>query len=64
VITSEQDTELRSIARDTYKKVCIGRPHMPHPDSDEGQRKIERLYDIARRAVSGRKNARPPSAAW
>jgi len=44
------DRELRELARGTYKKVCIGRPHMPHPDSDEGRRKIDRLYDILCRA--------------
>lgn len=38
--------ELRQIARDTYKKARINRPHMPDPDSDEGQRKIDRLFDI------------------
>lgn len=43
---TETETELRELARETYKKVCIGRPHMPHPDTDEGQRKIDRLFDI------------------
>lgn len=52
-MTAEQDAELRRIARETYNKVCIGRPHMPHPDSDEGQRKIDRLYDICRSALPG-----------
>lgn len=47
-MTPDQEAELRVIARETYKKACIGRPHMPHPDSDEGQRKIDRLFDIVR----------------
>lgn len=45
-MTPEQTTELRAIARETYKNTMIGRPHMPDPDSDEGQRKIDRLFDI------------------
>lgn len=40
------ELELRGIAREQYAKVRVGRPHMPHPDSDEGQRKIDRLFDI------------------
>jgi hypothetical protein len=46
IVTPEQEAELRTIARDTYKKARIRRPHLPDPDSDEGQRKIERLFDI------------------
>lgn len=42
----EKEAELRAIARETYKTTMIGRPHMPDPDSDEGQRKIDRLFDI------------------
>lgn len=45
-MTPELQTELRQMARDTYKKVRLGKPHMPDPDSDEGQRKIDRLFDI------------------
>lgn len=51
-MTKEQEADLRALARETYKKACIGRPHMPHPDSDEGQRKIDRLYDIARKHLA------------
>jgi hypothetical protein len=40
------EAQLRQIAREEYAKVRIGRPHMPDPDSDEGQRKIDRLFDI------------------
>lgn len=42
----DQETELHKIARETYVKTRIGRPHMPSPDSVEGQRKIDRLFDI------------------
>lgn len=45
-LTPATETELRGIAREEYTKVRVGRPHMPHPDSDEGQRKIDRLFDI------------------
>lgn len=41
-----KEAELRKLARDTYIKTRTGRGHMPHPDSDEGQRKIDRLFDI------------------
>lgn len=50
-MTPEQETELRALARDTYTKTMIGRRHMPDPDSDEGQRKIDRLYDILAKAL-------------
>lgn len=53
-MTAEQETEMRALARETYKKVCVGRPHMPHPDSDEGQRKIDRLYDICWAALAAK----------
>lgn len=42
----QQESELRTIARETYIKTRIGLPHMPDPDTDEGQRKIDRLFDI------------------
>jgi hypothetical protein len=42
----EIEAECRHLARETYKKTRIGRSYMPDPDSDEGQRKIDRLYDI------------------
>jgi hypothetical protein len=45
-MTPKQADELHQIARAEYIKVCVGRPHMPDPDSDEGQRKIDRLFDI------------------
>jgi hypothetical protein len=45
-MTPKQEAELHQIAREEYVKVCVGRPHMPDPDSDEGQRKIDRLFDI------------------
>ncbi len=38
--------ELREMARDAYNRTRIGHPDMPHPDSEDGQRKIERLFDI------------------
>lgn len=44
-----KETEIRALARDSYNKLRIDRPHMPHPDSDEGQRKIDRLFDIMSR---------------
>ena len=53
MISTEQDAEMHLIARETYERCRIGRPHMPHPDSDEGQRKIDRLYDIMRSALTG-----------
>lgn len=43
--------ELRKIARETYVKTRIGRPHMPRPDSVEGQRKIDRLFDIIAKSL-------------
>lgn len=51
MITAEQDTELHTLARETYDRVRLARPHMPHPDTGEGQRKIDRLYDIMRAAL-------------
>lgn len=48
-MTKEQETELHKIARETYVKARIGRPHMPTPDSVDGQRKIDRLFDILAR---------------
>lgn len=45
-MTQEQESDFRKLARETYNKTRIGRPHMPDPDSDEGQRKIDRLFDI------------------
>lgn len=45
-MSNDLETELRELARDTYKKARIGRPHMPDPDTDEGQRKIDRVFDI------------------
>jgi hypothetical protein len=45
-MTPQQESELRQIAREEYIKVSIGRSHMPDPDSDEGQRKIDRLFDV------------------
>lgn len=53
-MSPEQDEEMHLIARETYERVRIGRPHMPHPDTDEGQRKIDRLYDIMRAALRER----------
>lgn len=51
-ITAEQDAEMHLLARETYERVRIGRPHMPLADTDEGQRKIDRLYDIMRAAIA------------
>lgn len=51
-ISLEQNAELHLLARETYDRVRIGRPHMPAADSDEGQRKIDRLYSIMRAALS------------
>jgi hypothetical protein len=51
-ISYEQNAELHLIARETYDRVRIGRPHMPLADSDEGQRKIDRLYAIMRAALT------------
>lgn len=45
-MTPDVESELRTIARETYNKTRMGRPHMPDPDTDEGQRKIDRLFDI------------------
>lgn len=45
-MTREQIAELRSLARETYIKTRINRPHMPGPDTDDGQRRIDRLFDI------------------
>jgi hypothetical protein len=56
-MTHEQKTELRTIARDTYIKTRINRPHMPDPDTDDGQRRIDRLFDIMAGAMrEGRLN--------
>ena len=40
------DSELRQLARDAYCLTRRSHPHMPAPDSAEGQRKIDRLFDI------------------
>lgn len=44
--TSGTRAEVRQIARETYCKMRIGRPYMPHPDYAEGQQKIDLLFDI------------------
>lgn len=50
-ISAEQDAEMHLLARETYERLRIGRPHLPLADADEGQRKIDRLYDIMRAAM-------------
>jgi hypothetical protein len=40
------EAEVRLLARVSYCKLRETRPHMPHPDYSEGQRKIDRLFDI------------------
>ena len=45
-MAEDTTAELHKLARETYIKIRIGRPHMPDPDSHEGQRKIDRLFDI------------------
>lgn len=48
-LDAETEAELRDLALTEYRKICIGRPHMPPPDHPEGQRKIDRLFDIISR---------------
>lgn len=45
-ISAEQHAALRSLARESYGKMRMSNPYLPHADSDEGQRKIDRLYGI------------------
>ncbi|MBC7906893.1 MAG: hypothetical protein H7Y60_09130 [Rhodospirillaceae bacterium] len=45
-ISPEAEAELRKIALDSYRKLRIGRPHIPHPDTPEGQQKLDRLFGI------------------
>jgi hypothetical protein len=45
-MNTQQENELRTIARESYVKLRINRGHMPDPDSDDGQRRIDRLFDI------------------
>ena len=50
-MTNEQAAELRALARETYTKTRINRPHMPGPNTDDGQRRIDRLFDIMASAL-------------
>lgn len=49
-MTENQEVELRTLARETYIKTRINRSHMPDPDTDDGQRRIDRLFDIMAQA--------------
>lgn len=54
-MTPEQETELRKIARETYSKTRAAHPRMPDPDTEAGQMKLERLFDIIAKPFRNRK---------
>lgn len=45
-LTKDTLAEVRKLARETYNKTRAAHPHMPHPDTEAGQMKLERLFDI------------------